>query len=102
MLANNGRISAGKKSKQIKNHNFLITDKVHQEDLEICYKPTGEILSNYQSKPQKGNILRTIRAYLMNCPIDYNDEKERRKTHPLFLPNIDSGTKGEELKKNLV
>ena len=38
----------------------------------------------------------------MNYPIDYNDDKERRKTHPLFLPNIDSGTKGEELKKNLV
>ena len=38
----------------------------------------------------------------MNCPIDYDDDKERRKTHPLFLPKIEAGTNGEELKKNHV
>ena len=38
----------------------------------------------------------------MNCPIDYDDDKERRKTHPLFLPKIEAGTNGEELKKNPV
>ena len=37
---------------------------------------------------------------MMNLPINYNDEEERRKTHPLLLRNIEAGTKGEELKKN--
>ena len=38
----------------------------------------------------------------MNCPIDYDDEEEHRKTHTLFLPNIEANTKGEELKNNSV
>ena len=50
ILTKNGRILAVNNSNHIKNHYFLITDKVHQEDLEICYKPTGEIMDNYQSK----------------------------------------------------
>ena len=48
MLAKNGRRSAGKNSKHIKNHYFLITDKVHQEDLKIRYKPTVEMMADYQ------------------------------------------------------
>ena len=38
----------------------------------------------------------------MNFPIDYGDEEECKKTHPLLLPDIESNTKGEELKKNPV
>ena len=38
----------------------------------------------------------------MNCHIDSNDDKERRKTHPILLPHIEVGTKGEEPKKNHV
>ena len=45
LFANNGRISTVKNSKHTKNRYFLITDKVHQEDLEIRYKPTGKMLS---------------------------------------------------------
>ena len=41
LLANNGRILVGKKSKHINNRYFLITDKVQQGNLEIQYKPTG-------------------------------------------------------------
>ena len=35
LLAKNGRISAGKASKHIKNRFFLITDKIAQEELTI-------------------------------------------------------------------
>ena len=38
----------------------------------------------------------------MNFPINYDYDKERRKTHPFFLPKIEDSTKGEELKKNIV
>ena len=70
LLVNNGRISAGKKSKHIKNRYFPITDKVHQEDLEIRYKPTGEMLADYQSKLQQGKLFHATRALLINYPID--------------------------------
>ena len=70
LQANNGRSLAGKKSKDIKNRHLLITDKVHQEDLEIRYKPTSEILDDYQSKPQKWKLYHTMRYQLMNCPVN--------------------------------
>ena len=41
-------------------------------------------------------------AHLMNFPINYDDDKERRKTHPFLMPKIEAGTKGGELKKNSV
>ena len=36
-----------------------------------------------------------MRAQMMNCLINYDDDKEPGKTHPLFLPKIEAGTKGE-------
>ena len=38
----------------------------------------------------------------MNVPIDYGDEEECKKTHPLLLPKIEANTKGEEPKNNPV
>ena len=38
----------------------------------------------------------------MNCPMNCNDDTERRKTNPLLLPKIEAGTKSEELMKNTV
>ena len=102
LIAKNGRISAVKKSKHIKNRYFLITDKLHEEDLEIRYNPTGEMLADYQSNPHQVNIFCTMMAHLMNFPINYNGDKEHRKTHPFLMPKIAAGTKGEELKKNTV
>ena len=52
LLAKNGRILECKKRKHIKKCYLLITDKVHQEDLEIRCKPTGDILDDYQSNTQ--------------------------------------------------
>ena len=43
-----------------------------------------------------------MRDQLMNFHIDYVDDKKRIKTHPLLLPKIESGTKGEEIKKKPV
>ena len=102
LIAKNGRSLAGKKSKHIKNRYFLITDKVHQEDLEIRYKTTCEMLAEYQSNPQQGKLFQPMRSQLMNFHIDYNDNEEHIKTHRPSLPKIEAGTKGEELKKNTV
>ena len=40
LLATNGRQSAGKKSKHIKNKYFLVADKVDQGDLQIRHEGT--------------------------------------------------------------
>ena len=66
MPENNGSSSMGKNSNHTKNRYLLIADKLHQEYLEIHYNPTGEMLVDYQSKPQQGNLLGTMRVQLMN------------------------------------
>ena len=32
-----------------------------------------------------------MRGHVMGIPEDYNDDVERRRTYPLFLPKIESG-----------
>ena len=29
-----------------------------------------------------------MKSHIIDIPVDYNDNKERRRTHPLILPNI--------------
>ena len=83
---------AVKKSKHMINRYFLITDKVHQEDLEIRYNPTGDMLAGYQSNTHQVKLFRTMSYQLIESLTDYDDEKENRKMHPLLMPSIDAGT----------
>ena len=54
LLAKNGRMSAGKNSKHIKNRSFLITDKVAQDNLEIHHKGTDDMLADVNTNSRKG------------------------------------------------
>ena len=54
LLAKNGRMSAGKNSKHMKNILFLITDKVAQEELEIQHKGTKGMCADTNTKPLQG------------------------------------------------
>ena len=53
-LEKNGRMSAEKNSKHIKNRFFLITDKVAQGDLKIEYKGTDEMWGDVNTKTTQG------------------------------------------------
>ena len=103
LLAKNGRMSAGKNSKHIKNRFFLITDKVAQGDLEIRHKGTDDMWADMNTKPTQGKLFRTQRSKVMGVPADYDDDMERRNTHPLLLPPQEaeriSTTDGEILEK---
>ena len=54
LLAKNDRMLADKNSKHNKNHFFLITDKVSQEELEIRHKGTKEMWADMNTKPLQG------------------------------------------------
>ena len=103
LLENNGRMSAGKNSKRIKNRFFLITDKVVQGDLKIEHKGTDEMWGDVNTKPTQGKRFRVMRAEVMGVSVDYDDDDERRRTHPLLMPKIVSerisATYGEVLEK---
>ena len=104
LLANNGRMSAGKNSKHIKNRFLLITNKVVQGDLKIEHKGTDEMWGYVNTKPMQGKMFRVMRAEVMGVYVDYNDDDdERRCTHPLLMPKVESErilvTDGEVLEK---
>ena len=42
--------------------------------------------ADMNTKPTQGKLFRTQRSKVMGVPVDYDDEVERRNTHPLLLP----------------
>ena len=89
LLAKNGRMSAGKNSKHIKNRFFLITDKVAQGDLRIEHMGTNNMWGDVNTKPTQGKRFRIMRAEVMGVSVDYDDDDERRRTHPLLMTKIE-------------
>ena len=102
-MAKNGRMSVGKNSKLIKKRFSLITDKVVQEDLKIEHKGTYKMWGDVNTKPTQGKRFRVMRAAIMGLSVDYDNDAERRRTHPLLMPKVESErisvTDGEVLEK---
>ena len=60
LLAKNGRMSAGKNSRHIKNQFFLITDKVAQGNLEIRHMGTKSMWADVNNKPVQGDCIKSF------------------------------------------
>ena len=90
LLAKNRRMSAGKNSRHIKNRFFLIMNKVAQGDLSIQHKGTKDMWTDVNTKPVQGLLFRKFRHEMMGAPVDYDDDVERRNTHPMLLPKIEN------------
>ena len=101
LLATNGRFSSSKRTKHIHNRYFLVKDKVDRGEIEVEYEPTTRMWSDVLTKPKQGVAFREFRGHLMDCPTDYDDEVERRNTHPKLLPK-DEGDKVVSEKDRLV
>jgi hypothetical protein len=46
---------------------------------------------NGNTEPLHGNLFWLFRYVLIGIPPDYDDDVERRDTHPLFLPKTEAG-----------
>jgi hypothetical protein len=82
----NGSFSSSKCTKHIKGRYFFIRDKIKNGDLKVVYCPTKIMWANILTKPKQGSPFRLDRSILMNVPINYDDNVERRLTNPLLLP----------------
>ena len=74
-------------TKHINHRFFLIKDKVDRGEVVVEYKPTGEMWSDILTKHKQGKAFRHMRGMLMNIDEDYDDEAERKATHPELLPS---------------
>ena len=70
LLAKNGRMSAWKNSKHIKDRVFLIADKVTKDDVKIRHMGTKSIWADVNTKPVQGQLFRTFRHHMMGVPVD--------------------------------
>jgi hypothetical protein len=78
LLEKNGRISSSKWTKHIKAKYFLIKDYYDAEEIDVKFFPTDEMWADVLTKPLQGQKFRDMRAFLQNCPRDYNDDVEFR------------------------
>ncbi len=84
LLIRNGNFSSGKKIKHIKAKFFFIKDKVDSGEIRVIDCPAEEMWADVLTKPLQGMAFRTMRAQLMNCAINYEDEEE--KTQSKLMP----------------
>ena len=97
-------MSAGKNSKHIKNKFFLIADQVAKDEVEIRYMGTKSMWADVNTKPVQGLLSRTFRHHMMGVSVDYDDDVERKRTHPMLLPKIEPEritVSGEEMLKSI-
>ena len=85
LLAKNGRWSSSKRTKYINNRFFLVKNKIDRGELEVQHCGTKEMCSDMLTKPLQGKAYCEQRSNLMNCPVNYDDEKELAEMHPNLL-----------------
>ena len=73
-LEKNGRISSSKRTKHIKAKYFLIKDYYESGEIDLHYCPTDVMWADVLTKLLQGQKFRDMRAFLQNCPRDYNDD----------------------------
>ena len=87
LLATNGHASSSRNTKHIRNRYFLIKDLVDRSEIEIRQEGTESMLSDVLMKPKQGSAFKKLRAELMNCEVNYDDNAERARTHPSLIPS---------------
>ena len=58
-------------------------------DLDIQHKGTDEMWADVNTNPTQGKRFSFMRGHVMGISEDYDDDVERRRTHPLFLLKIE-------------
>ena len=69
LLEENGRKSAGKRSRALNVRYFFITDQIQQGNLSVIYCPTDDMISDYMTKPLQGEKFRKFRRAIMGMDI---------------------------------
>ncbi len=75
-LEKNERATSSKRTKHIKAKYFLIEDYYDAEEIDIKFCPTDEMWADILTKPLQGQKFRDMRAFLQNCPRDYDDDAD--------------------------
>jgi hypothetical protein len=75
-LQKNGRTLFSKQTKHIKAKYFLIKDYYDAGEIDVKICPMDVVWADVLTKPLQGQKFRDMRAFLQNCPRDYDDDTE--------------------------
>lgn len=89
-LAKNGYVSSSKRTKHIKAKYFFVRHFHDTGELNLQYCPTEGMWADVLTKPLQGAKFRLMRAFLMNCPIDYHEDVSPKlpSISPTLAPTI--------------
>ena len=69
LLEENGRKSAGKRSRHLNIRFFFVTDQKAKGNIDIEYCPTDQMKGDYMTKPLHGKKFTGFRQDIMNLPM---------------------------------
>ena len=72
-LAKNGYVSSSKRTNHIKAKYFFVRHFYRTGEVDLKFYPTEQMWADVLTKPLQGAKFRQMRAFLMNCPIDYHE-----------------------------
>ena len=104
-LAQNGKLSSGRRTRHINIRYFFITDRIARNEVAIQYCPTKKMVADYFTKPLQGALFYKLRDQIMGVvemetilgidPINHRSVLESDK---LNSNNVDDGNKLNKLK----
>ncbi|MGL4352274.1 MAG: Ty1/Copia family ribonuclease HI, partial [Plesiomonas shigelloides] len=66
LLEENGKLSSSKRTRHLNIRFFFVTDRIRANEMRVEHCPTGEMLSDYFTKPLQGVVFRKMRNAIMN------------------------------------
>ena len=96
-LAKNGYVSSSKRTKHIKAKYFFVRNYHNASKIDLQYCPTEQMWADVLTKPLQGAKFRLMRAFLMNCPIDYSEDPV---ITPTSNPTLSPTTSSPSLRKH--
>ena len=66
LLEENGRLSAGKRSRHLNIRYFFVTDMIKKGMIDIKYCPTDDMIADFFTKPTQGGSFKKFRKLIQN------------------------------------
>ncbi len=74
LLERNGKMSSGKRTKHIAIRYFFVTDRVKAGEISPKWCPTGEMITDFLTKPLQGAMFCKFRDLLMGIVPTVNED----------------------------
>jgi hypothetical protein len=65
LLERNGKASSSKRTKHIHIRYFFVTYRINKQELTMEWRPTGDMIADFMSKPTQGALFRKFRDQIM-------------------------------------